>query len=185
VRWQEKREPMLEALAPKRAAGIEALKRHTASLTEEQLSARGRQNNRMHLASSRAKVSQTHLAIGKKPPTPTGWNGAQRGVRGVLTRPQAMLLEALGEGWQAEFVMNCGKTTGYPTYYGLDLAHPDTMTCVEIDGKGHSAASRKALDRKKEAFLLGLGWKVLRFSNKEILRGVSDVVKTVRLNCGI
>lgn len=95
-------------------------------------------------------------------PSVRGGNG-----RG-LTRPQQILLDALGESWVAEFALSLvRKTPGYPTHYKLDLALPERRVAIEVDGNSHH--SRKHLDVKKDEKLRSLGWLVLRFWNQEIL----------------
>lgn len=109
----------------------------------------------------RAKVSRRLKEIGHGP-SERGGNG-----RG-LTRPQAILLSALGPGWEAEFALSLGRRTpGYPTHYKIDVACPARRIAIEVDGPSHH--SRKAQDAKKDAKLASLGWTVLRFWNREIL----------------
>lgn len=62
-----------------------------------------------------------------------------------------------------------GRYSEYPTHYKLDLADPERMLAVEIDGRSHGALERQAQDRKKEAFLKDLGWTILRFTNEQVL----------------
>jgi hypothetical protein len=73
---------------------------------------------------------------------------------------------------QWNFGIKTGKWngSGYPPCYKVDLAFPDIKLAIEADGSSHTNWNgRKAKDRKKEKFLAGLGWTVLRLSNKTIL----------------
>lgn len=109
----------------------------------------------------RAKVSRRLREIGHAPSV-RGGNG-----RG-MTRPQAILLSALGPGWEPEFAIPLGgRISGYPTSYKVDLADPAKRIAIEVDGNCHY--SRKDQDAKKDAKLTSLGWTVLRFWNREIL----------------
>lgn len=109
----------------------------------------------------REKLSRRLKEIGHKPPI-QGGNG-----RG-LTEPQRRLMEVLGMAWEAEYAVRLGPAKdGYPTNYKVDLANPETMIAIEVDGNSH--LSRRALDAKKDAKLASLGWTVLRFWNREIL----------------
>ncbi|MGG1483530.1 DUF559 domain-containing protein [Peribacillus castrilensis] len=64
--------------------------------------------------------------------------------------------------------------------YRLDLAIPALMICIECDGKAwHSSAAQKAHDRKRDAYLKSQGWKVLRFTGRQINRNVGLVIKRI------
>lgn len=118
----------------------------------------------------RAKVSRRLKSMGHAPSV-RGGNG-----RG-MTRPQSMLMDALGEPWQAEFCVSLGRRTpGYPTHYKLDLANAERRVGIEVDGASHH--SRKALDVKKDQKLASLGWTVLRFWNREILDWIDSGMPT-------
>lgn len=112
-------------------------------------------------AETRAKISRTLKAM-KHKPSARGGNGKG------MTEPQAFLMGLLPQGWTAEFALSLGKRmAGYPTCYKLDLANSAMRVCIEVDGLSHG--TRKAQDEKKTSAVESLGWKVLRFSNKEIL----------------
>ena len=122
----------------------------------------------------RAKISITLRRIHHKPPQ-QGGNGRP------MPLPQKILLELLGEAWVAEYAISLGKRTeGYPTCYKVDLGNPSSMIAIEIDGFSHVAEKRKFLDMKKEDKLNSLGWKVLRFTNKEVLSSALEVVGKVQ-----
>jgi len=117
--------------------------------------------NPMESLETRRKVSSILKAM-KHEPSERGGNGHG------LTVPQKILMDALGENWIAEYALSLGKKTpGYPTCYKVDLANPGLKVAIEVDGASHH--SRKAQDEKKDQKLASLGWKVLRFWNKEIL----------------
>jgi very-short-patch-repair endonuclease len=50
--------------------------------------------------------------------------------------------------------------------YVLDFAFPAVLLDVELDGKNHWNSDRRARDQKRDAFLTGEGWKVVRISTK-------------------
>lgn len=107
-------------------------------------------------------------------PTTLGGNG-----RGT-TLPQEELFKALGSenGWKTEFVVatKMPRGSGYPTNYKIDIAHPACMIAVEIDGHTHaSGGSSGKADEKKTAFLMSMGWKVLRFKNKDVIRRTQEI----------
>ncbi|NDG20230.1 MAG: DUF559 domain-containing protein [Betaproteobacteria bacterium] len=119
--------------------------------------------NPMHNESTRKSVSQTLKLMGHKPKI-QGGNG-----RG-LSKPQAMLLEKLGEGWKAEFVVATKlRSLGYPHHYKIDLANQERMIAIEVDGMSHTTLERKEQDRRKDLFLVSQGWLVLRLSNQKAI----------------
>jgi very-short-patch-repair endonuclease len=69
-----------------------------------------------------------------------------------------------------------------PKRYSIDLANPETMTAVEIDGPSHNSPKRRDSDRRKDSALRALGWSVLRFSNQEVMHSLLTVVEQVRSN---
>ncbi len=93
-----------------------------------------------------------------------------------------MLAEALG--WPTEVVVKTGHSgrdgAGFPAHYKLDIANSEMMVAVEVDGASHTTLERQGQDRKKERFLRGLGWTVLRFSNREVLDNLARCVQMVR-----
>jgi hypothetical protein len=122
-------------------------------------------NNPMHTAQARAKMSATLRRIGHRPP----WSGGNG--RG-LTVPQNLLmaeLTRLQTGWFAEFSLTTKRALNLPKNIYIDLAHPESKTAVEVDGASHALLKQQDADRRKTAFLNGLGWIVLRFSNQEVM----------------
>lgn len=125
----------------------------------------------------RAKVATTLRSIGHAPKE-RGGNG-----RG-LTEPQRLLAEALG--WETEVIVKTGSPTrgpahvpGIPVHYKLDIASPELMIAVEVDGGSHCALERKAQDQRKDEWLTGAGWTVLRFSNREVMADTGACARMV------
>ena len=102
-----------------------------------------------------------------------GGNGTGR------TRPQKMLAELLG--WEIEYVVRTGmpRGSGYPTHYKLDIAHPQAMLAVEVDGQSHHSKSRMAQDVKKDEFLEHLGWIVVRVRNEDVLQSCEAIARSI------
>ena len=98
----------------------------------------------------------------------------KRGGNGqLLPLPQLALLHALGEGWEAEFVVPTHMTRvpgGYPTCYKIDIANKQKMIGIEVDGNSHMPLERRSQDAKKMKLLASLGWSVFRVSNEKALR---------------
>lgn len=55
---------------------------------------------------------------------------------------------------------------GLPKCIYVDIANPTKKLALEVDGGSHGLLKTQEADRRKEAFLCGQGWRVLRFSNQ-------------------
>lgn len=70
----------------------------------------------------------------------------------------------------------------YPLRYSfiLDFAFPDEMVAIEADGSHwHSKPKDRKRDGYKNYILKKKGWKVLRFSDRQILNNVSECVDQI------
>lgn len=144
-----------------------------ASTNRRYASERMKANNPMHRGDNLERMKATLKAIGHRPPI-HGGNG-----RG-LTVPQMRLLDALGSGWIAEYPVRTNAKRGtLPPVLKPDIAHPDLMIAIEVDGLSHGLLKVKAADAAKDAFLTGQGWIVLRFKNAEVMADLGGCVQTV------
>lgn len=135
------------------------------------------ERNPMADPDARSKMSASLRARGHQPLV-RGGNG-----RG-LSEPQRLLAERLG--WLTELIVPTGNPTvgpsrvpGLPSHYKLDIADPELMIAVEVDGGSHCSLERKAQDRRKGEWLTGEGWTVLRFSNQEVMADTAACARTV------
>ena len=128
--------------------------------------------NPMRREEVRARSSATLRRIGWKPPV-------QCGKGRPMPEAQRVLAEALG--WETEVVVPTGlpKGPGNPAHYMLDMADPSAMVAVEVDGFSHTALAVRARDARKDAFLRGRGWTVLRFTNAEVTGDLDRCVRMV------
>lgn len=63
-------------------------------------------------------------------------------------------------------------------HYRVDFAHVPSGTIIELDGhSSHSSPDAIAHDRKRERELEQLGWHVIRFGGKEVMRDVHACVE--------
>lgn len=104
-----------------------------------------------------------------------------RGGNGEPTKPQLMLAHALG--WPMEVPIATAPVIGefpsLPHCYKVDVGHPETKLAVEVDGKTHKLKRWRFLDKRKEQVLAALRWKVLRFTNEQVLQDLPGVVQTI------
>jgi very-short-patch-repair endonuclease len=80
-------------------------------------------------------------------------------------------------GYDVHTQVKCGP-------YRIDLALfiGNNKLAIECDGKAyHSSPKQKAHDRKKNAYLRKNGWKVLRFSGRQIYRDTPKIIKKIAL----
>ncbi len=134
---------------------------------------RMRTRNPMRLAENRAKVSATLKAMGHQPIV-RGGNGQ--------SSPEAVRRLSDALGWPCEIVVRTGfrsGTGGLSNHYKLDIANEAMKIGIEVDGGSHGLLSRREQDQKKEAFLIGCGWTVLRFYNAAVMQNLTACVQMV------
>ena len=61
----------------------------------------------------------------------------------------------------------------------LDFYCPEARLAVELDGGGHNEPYQRARDRRRSLALSGLGIRVVRFWNDEVLDKPDDVVQEI------
>ena len=149
-------------------------KTEQGAVLREKNSQRMRKKNPMHSPINIEKMKETKRVNG----TLNIWKG-ERGGNGKLTEPQIRLSLALG--WPTEVAISMGKRkTGLPTAYKVDLAHVPLKIAIEVDGSSHRSKEGLQKDAKKQAALLGLGWKVLRFTNQEVMTNLFGVLSEIK-----
>jgi len=91
-----------------------------------------------------------------------------RGGNGAGPSPTELSVQAkLGAGW----LIGHSIPTGFvPHHYKIDVANPDLMIAIELDGSSHMASGRQQADARKDQRLQELGWTVVRLRNKDALR---------------
>ncbi|MEO2074839.1 MAG: DUF559 domain-containing protein [Bacillus sp. (in: firmicutes)] len=76
-------------------------------------------------------------------------------------------------GYAVTTQVPCGK-------YRIDLALVGPRVAIECDGKDHhSSPKAKARDKRKNECLEANGWKVLRFSGRQIYRNMGQVLHRI------
>ncbi len=123
-----------------------------------------KKRNPMSKPESREKMRQALRRIGHAPKN-RGGNGRP------LPVSQLALLYALGQGWIAEHAVATKQPrgSGYPTNYKIDIANPEKMIGIEIDGGSHCTIERQEQDAKKRHLLSSQGWSIYHVSNQRAL----------------
>jgi hypothetical protein len=143
-----------------------------ARTNREYASDRMKTRNPMRLPESRAKMSATLQAIGHAPKL-RGGNG-----RPPTEAERTLFAMFASIGFEPQVNIRTGYGPGngvYPTVYKPDMGNWALKIALEADGSSHTSHERRAQDVKKDAFLRGLGWTVLRFSNEQILKRPTEV----------
>jgi very-short-patch-repair endonuclease len=63
--------------------------------------------------------------------------------------------------------------------YICDFVSLDAGLVIEVDGSQHVTVEGKIYDRKRDIYLRSLGFKVLRFSDYEVLKNMEGVLSTI------
>ena len=63
--------------------------------------------------------------------------------------------------------------------YIVDFYCAEAKLVIEVDGSVHDEPDHDEYDVERQAFLEELGLRVLRFHNREVLRGIDEVVKAI------
>jgi very-short-patch-repair endonuclease len=65
--------------------------------------------------------------------------------------------------------------------YVVDFACFEKRVVIEVDGGRH--ASERDKDAERDEYLIGNGFKVLRFWNNEVLQNIDGVLEVIRNSC--
>ncbi|NQT35299.1 DUF559 domain-containing protein [bacterium] len=63
--------------------------------------------------------------------------------------------------------------------YICDFVSLDARVVVEVDGSQHFRRTGQAKDKERDAFLASWGFRVLRFSNLDVLKNIEGVVAMI------
>lgn len=139
-------------------------------------SERMKKNNPSKLQENVEKISTTKRANG----TLNVWHGIRGGNGQETPVPQKIL--ALALGWELEVAIPTKKSrgSGYPSCYKIDIANHKLKIGIEVDGCSHYGDKRRERDQKKQQLLESQGWKILRFTNKEVMNDLSMVLSQIK-----
>ncbi|MBI2967753.1 MAG: endonuclease domain-containing protein [Bacteroidetes bacterium] len=66
--------------------------------------------------------------------------------------------------------------------YIVDFNCPEERIIIELDGEVHTIKGQKLKDKERDETLQQMGYKVLRFTNREVIADVQKVLDTIRRN---
>jgi very-short-patch-repair endonuclease len=64
--------------------------------------------------------------------------------------------------------------------YIADFACFSAKLIIELDGESHDFEERQKTDRRRDAFFVSEGFRVLRFTNEQVMSNLEGVVETIR-----
>src|SRR5207253_2925886 len=88
-------------------------------------------------------------------------------------------LVAKDPSWVPELTVVTRRLYGLPSCIFLDLANKVVRLSIEIDGETHRNPRARDADARKEKFLRGNGWTVLRFWNQDVMEDLEGCVLMV------
>lgn len=97
-----------------------------------------------------------------------------KGGNGRVSRHERLFAEKMAESLpdlQHGGVIATGRRPergGLPTHFKLDFLLTEQPVVIEIDGPSHNAPERRAQDERKDAWLAGQGYTVVRLTNNEV-----------------
>jgi very-short-patch-repair endonuclease len=100
-----------------------------------------------------------------------------KSLRQSMTRAEMLLWRYL----KAHHVDGLGFRRQVPMHgYIADFACHKARLIVELDGETHDFAARWRSDLARDAWFESRGYKVLRFSNEQVLRNLMGVIEAIR-----
>ncbi len=103
-------------------------------------------------------------------------------MRHAPTVPERLLWQRLRAGQVFGLKFRRQHVIGH---YIVDFYSDPARLIVEIDGPSHIGEEVLSYDRSREAFLIGLGYRVVRYSNDEVLRNMESVLMDIARHAGI
>ncbi len=64
--------------------------------------------------------------------------------------------------------------------YIVDFFSPRAKLVVEVDGGQHSSVETTEYDRLRDEYMSSLGFRVLRFTNTDVLKNTDGVIERIR-----
>lgn len=103
---------------------------------------------------------------------------SRRSLRKRQTVSEALLWMRLRNNtWGVKFSRQVGIGT-----FIVDFCCRSKKLIIEVDGKIHEDPDVAGSDEEREEILAGLGYKILRFKNEEVLKDIVNVLKIIKEN---
>ena len=66
--------------------------------------------------------------------------------------------------------------------YIVDFLCRDKMLVIEVDGGYHSERTQQEDDAVRQQWLESIGYKVIRFTNEEVILNIDSTIQTIKYN---
>jgi very-short-patch-repair endonuclease len=112
------------------------------------------------------------------------WKAVERSkaLRAELTPPERRLWHRLNRR-QVDGI-KFRRQAAIGSYIADFLSH-DAKLVVELDGDTHADIEQARRDAARTQFIEARGFRVVRFYNSEIREDIDDVVRRIRIVCGL
>ena len=107
-----------------------------------------------------------------------------RALRKNITPAEKLLWEELrknkldGCKFRRQHIIHYKQSMNGDKYFIADFYYPELKLIIEVDGPIHKF--QKSADRRRDEILDVLGYKLLRFTNKEVNNDLSQVIDQAR-----
>lgn len=109
------------------------------------------------------------------------WLDRYLGVEGVPESGlEQLVLDAFLDAGVATPVAQLWVETYERARYRIDLAFPDLMLAIEVDGSQHEESEHRAADARRDAALEALGWTVIRIRVGSFASDLARAIAVVR-----
>lgn len=125
-----------------------------------------------HTEATKSLIREIRLKFLKEHPEKTAWRSKN------MSYPEKRFQQMLENDDFAKKYLIYREYSVFP--YFIDFAFVDLKVAVEIDGSQHLEDDRKERDNKKDALLIENGWKVIRFTAKDVLENLSMVSEKLK-----
>ncbi|MDD2871507.1 MAG: endonuclease domain-containing protein [Candidatus Gracilibacteria bacterium] len=112
---------------------------------------------------------------------------AARNLRKDMTESEKILWENIRRGkilgkifYKQKPIFVFTENNGFKRYIIVDFVSLTDKIVIEVDGSIHNLKEVYLLDKTKETLLNNLGFKVIRFTNNEIINDIHNVIIKIK-----
>lgn len=120
---------------------------------------------------TKLKLRNSRLKWMRENPERTAWRTSK------ISYPEKLFVNKIRDlEWDKKYLIIREKSV-FPFF--IDFAFENHKIAIEIDGSQHLEETRKERDNQKDELLVSLGWKVIRFTEKEIKINLDNCINTI------
>ncbi len=103
----------------------------------------------------------------------------RRNLRGSMTIPERILWKELRNGTLG---IKFRRQFGIGSFI-VDFCSPMHRIVIEVDGDSHFTREGLVYDAERTAYLIGLDFRILRFTNNDVMRNLDGVLLQIAASC--